>query len=452
MRRATSYIKLTLLSLLLLIILFSTTIKVTAQTANFGYKVGGNEINVWTPFYNLTLNLTKGIAIDKIVYKNGNKVLNLDSCFKSYPTLLLFATTNSTNDKYEVKLGNETYYVTYPGSLSFYPWKVKSIKKFNDHMVLVLVPSTPALADIKPLLVEIKMIIYYYNPLINLTLTFINPSNNNIILKGREVNGTIYGPEIGIALCKTRASGWTQGIMMMKDGNLSIKVVTLNNLSDIIRNNKVKMVFLYAPRGSPSPIYIMALKPINSSPEGVTGFSSVLLSPLGTKGKPKKLFLYSGILIYKPINLKPKENTSLNLNIIIAYTPDPASIFVYNLNDFYYAWNKEVFNYDLNQTFKFGEMSKNLTILKAINKNLNEKISNFEKKCDNLTKEIGEIEGQLNYFKTNNKILSNNFAQISTELKRYSIKEVGLFILGLFIGILGGWIAYSTKIKFEGRK
>jgi len=95
-------------------------------------------------------------------------------------------------------------------------------------------------------------------------------------------------------------------------------------------------------------------------------------------------------------------------------------------------------------------MSKNLTTLKEINEHLKKEISSLEEKYNNLSKQLGEMQGLLTYFKTNNKIISNNFAQLSSELKRYSRKEVGLFIFGLLVGIFGGWLAYATRIKFKG--
>ncbi len=450
---AKAFIKLATVSLILILLMFNfVLIRAAPEEMNFGYKVKNNIIFVETPFYKLTLNLSKGVSITKITFKNGNKTLDLSSCLASYPTLLFFMRTRNVSHKYEIKIDNKTYYITYPSSLSLYPWRLVSATKQDGHIILTLEPTEEAEYDVSPLLIMLKVDIYYYNPTINFTLEVTNPSESPITLYGNETNGTLYGPGIGVVLCKTVASGWTQGVLTLNKNNLSIKILSLTNLSKITKFNNIKMAFLYAPQKSPLPLYIVALRPRFPNPEGITGFSSIILKSVEPKEKSKKITAYSEILIYRPISLKPGGKAVLNLNLVLAHTPDPASIFVYNLNDFYYAWNRFTFNYDLNQTFKFGEMSKNLTILKEINKNLKKEISSLEEKCNNLTKQLGEVEGQLTYFKTNNKIISNNFAQLSSELKKCSRKEVGLFIFGLLIGVFGGWLAYATRIRFKGTR
>jgi hypothetical protein len=418
-----------------------------------GFFIKNHLLTFWTPFYNITLNLSKGISIWRVRFYNGFTFYPL-TCIKGFPSFILLAFTDGNGPLYNnIIVGNETYRTLYPGSsLSLYTWTANLMYRSDSEMAFILTPTKKALQSIKPLKVNIIIKVYYFKPIIEFNVTFTNPSKSRVLLKGETIKDIKYGPGMGIVTCSLKGREWDQIAITYTNNSLQAIRLRLDSLNNITKMSKVVSVLLSNPKGSSQPKNILLIKPITPKPEGITGFNKLTLQPVGGKEKITNITLYSVFLVYKPLNLSASKSVSYVFDLLLAHIEDPASIFLYDLGHVYYSLNKNWFYSSLNQVMKFKEIVNNLTNLEVTNNNLRKRVSNLERKCSNLSKSLDEALGKIDYFKVNYNLLKENIADLNHKLKKCFIIEISLLIIGIIVGVFGGWIIHSIKSSGVGKR
>ncbi|MCE4601641.1 MAG: hypothetical protein F7B18_00485 [Desulfurococcales archaeon] len=307
-------------------------------------------------------------------------------------------------------VGNRTYELTTPGSLSLQPWTIEVV--YNDSMKLVarLTPSGDALRDIQPLQAYAEVTFYSWTPIIDYKLVIQNDGTSPETLIGR--NG---GATIGI-LVNDNSTSWRY---LVNRGGTVEEVVELNaEWGDISSVALIKKV-------QDRLAFVVSIQPLEK-PERVKGLQGI------ESGNYTRETAFTLLLDMGQITLQPGDQVELEYRI--AYIPaKPLQLAQVELLDEALQVDPKILD-DVRTGFNFLEEIQNLN---NTVQSLRDRVNNLQKTVQEKDRQLQELQGCEDFWKTELNALKERVNQLQERVQSAGLKQVASFIVGLLLGFIG---------------
>ncbi|MDP8003353.1 MAG: hypothetical protein ACP5I6_02265 [Caldisphaera sp.] len=378
-----------LILLAIIIIPLMGSISYAQSIPSLSVTVTNTTVTITNNYYNITLNLLKGGSISSWLINTQNGKVQLVSNSNQVPSLIL--SINST----------------LPGELYNKRWEAYLIEKSSNFAEIMLTPMN--LTNNISIKVYITASSYY--PYLTYKLSLISNENETFI------KDLYLG--LGVNLPKTN---WTFVSQYISNSILSY---TINSNSSTIINNISKVTLIGSENSLNNEIVGLNLvTPTFSSLQFFKGFLN------GTSQETGVSYL---IVDIQNITLNKPNQYSLAFNLYgIPFNPELISLT--NSLDIVSQIDPNIY--------------QNITNLINYQSNINSyisKITSLNNTINNLTTRLGELQGLVSYWQVRYNETSYQLGQYSTRLHKNGEVSIGLFILGIVIGVLGGGFLLKPK-------
>ncbi len=372
-------------------------------------KLANNTILVETEFYSLILDGDKG-GITRLAVKDGGSQVDMLRDGDLIPIPLIDITTGPGGGEYTRSLGNLTYTLDYPSSLSLGNWSVEVV--YNDSLKLVveLKPGDSALEDIKPATAVARITFHSWTPIIEYTLTITNPTSDTLMLSGR--NGSAV---IGVRI-NDGDTTWRYAVRT--GGNISIVDSVDAPAQDVSK------VFLF--RSLDGRIRYIAYIGVEPGAEAVKGFRGI------STGNYTSNETFNLLLDYGDPELGPGES----INISLTFTYIKANPFL--LSEI--GILEDVIEIDEKVLADIKTAAAYQDIINDLNETVNslrERVKNLQQTLEEKNKKLEECKGCEDYWKTELNVLKNRVDQLEANARNAGLRQVIAFIAGLILGFIG---------------
>ncbi|WP_292320585.1 hypothetical protein [Caldisphaera sp.] len=372
------------LILIALLLVSSMYIIDIAQGASLVYSISNTSVNIQNQYYQVTFNLTKGASI------------------VSYNTLVpQTVQLNSLEVPSMVLSINQTL----PGSLYNQQWKATLINKGANYVKILFTPTNSGNISIY----EFVTVSTYY-PYISYNI-IVNATSNNSYIKD------LYLGIGGIYL----GNNWSFIGSELVNG---IPKYFIGNASNSYTGNFLKVLMLSSSNNSyKSMVGLNFVTPTYASVQFLKGYLN---------GTPASNGVAYTIIDIKNISLARGNSYEISFNLYDSqFNPELIS-----LTD------------SLDMVSQVYNISGNITNLinynKVVNSYLSE-ITSLNQSVNSLTTKVGELQGLVSYWQVRYNETNQLAGSYSYRLHKSGEVSIGLFIIGLVIGVVGG--AYFLKPK-----
>jgi len=392
-------------------------------------SVSRGVVTVSNYYYTVKLDFNKGVSVSSwvVVLPNGSKVelLRLGSII---PSILLNAFVNRSSGYYEFTYNGSTARIPL-STLAFKPWSFEVVSNTTDLLSIRAKPGDEALVDVKPLVVTAVIKARIWSPSLEYTITFINPSNETITLRGPD-----GGPEIVVVVDDGVPGNW---ILSLADTGLGYLGGTAEvKPGEPVRSfnlEAVTLVRLANATDKASAIYFAGLKPIQP-------LSYTILYQVGVKAGDLSLDTPVILrLIADPITLKPNDVFELKFNIAYVYR-EPMVLAQSGLEPAAIVVDSNVLGRIIG-LYNFEDYIRNAT------KPLQDRMRELEGNISKLESRVRELEGLKSFWENEISIKESQVNSLRSQISRQNLVSLGLLALGLVLGFSGGFLA--TRFRRE---
>jgi len=389
-------------------------------------SVSGGVVTVSNYYYTVKLDFNRGISISSwsVILPNGSRVelLRIGSVL---PSILLNAYVSRTG----------YYEFTYEGltariplsTLAFKPWSYRVVANTTDLLSIEATPSNEALVDVSPLTVRAVIKARIWSPSIEYTITFHNPSNETVTLKGPH-----GGPEVVLVVDDGSPGNW---ILSLADTGLGY----LGGTADVEPGDPVRAFSLEAVAlvrladvgDRASILYLAGFKPLQPLSYtvvyhvGVNAGNASIDTPVLLK------------LIAEPVTLRPGESFELRFNVAYVYG-EPAVLAQAGLEPAAIVVNSGV----LSQIIGLSNVED---YLRNLTRPLQDRIRGLEESISKLKSRVGELEGLKSFWENEISIRDSQIKRLQAQVSRQNMISLGLLALGLVLGFTGGLLVSRVR-------